>query len=139
MKAAEIEAPPPMALHMQLVGASTHAGVSGEETLATRANLFFGNKPADWKKGVALHAAVHYGEVYRDTDLYVLSQSGRLAYSFVLGPRGQAARIRMRFTGAASVSIDGQGRLVSGAAERWPHSKRGAERCLSMSAVVIAA
>ena len=97
---------------MQLVGASTHAGVSGEETLATRANLFFGNKPADWKKGVALHAAVHYGEVYRDTDLYVLSQSGRLAYSFVLGPRGQASRIRMRFTGAASVSIDGQGRLV---------------------------
>ena len=136
--AAETEAPPSMALHMQLVGASADADVSGEDTLAAKANVFFGGKPADWKKGVALHAAVHYDEVYRDTDLYVLSQSGRLAYSFVLGPRGQAARIRMRFTGPR--------RSASMARAAWCWCCRTVaafytrrQRCLSMSAVVIAA
>ncbi|MBT7755770.1 MAG: hypothetical protein HN732_00480, partial [Rhodospirillaceae bacterium] len=107
-----VKAPPSMALHMQLVGANSDADILGEDKLAARANLFFGNDAAAWKKGAPLHASVRYSKIYRDTDLHISSQSGRLAYSFMLGPRGRAAAIRMRFTGVASVSIDNRGRLV---------------------------
>ncbi len=58
------------------------------------------------------HRRVRYAEIYSGIDLVFHGDRGRPEFDFVLSPGADPSRIRLRFTGAGSVSIGADGELL---------------------------
>ncbi len=99
------------ALHMQLVGARKSVDINGVDRVETRASYFVGSVPSRWIRDVDMFKGVTYEGIYRDVDMFVGTNGGKLSYHFVVGPRGNHANIRIRFTGIEGAAIDDGGRL----------------------------
>ncbi|MSU57419.1 MAG: hypothetical protein EXS35_04440 [Pedosphaera sp.] len=99
-------------LRFEFLGASAEAMVSGADGLATRANYFIGNDPAQWQAGVPLFAQVRVGQLYPGVDLVYYGNERRLEYDFVVAPKVDPKKISLRFTGADKIRISPAGELV---------------------------
>jgi hypothetical protein len=73
-------------LRMKLVGANSHAKVSGLEELPGKSNYFIGNDPKKWRTNVPNYAKVKYANVYPAVDLVYYGNQGKLEYDFVVSP-----------------------------------------------------
>jgi hypothetical protein len=84
----------------------------GLDPLAGAVNSFLGNDPAGWRRGVASFGRVAYRHVWPGTDVIFRGAGGALEYDVLLAPGADPSRIRFRYAGAASPTIDPAGRLV---------------------------
>jgi Bacterial Ig-like domain (group 3)/Beta-propeller repeat len=104
-------------VHMQLAGANPAVQPSGESPLPGSSNYLVGKNSAKWHTGVPTFAKVRYGGVYPGVDLIYYGNQRQLEYDFVVAPGADANLIRLRFDGANSVKLDGEGDLVIAAGE----------------------
>ncbi|MEW5979977.1 MAG: SBBP repeat-containing protein [Acidobacteriota bacterium] len=111
-KARGVDLPTPAVLRMQLVNGNPKARLTGLGKLEGQANYFTGSHPSGWRTGVNQYQSVKSEAVYPGVDLITYSREGRLEYDFVVSPGADPAQIGLRFKGAESVEIDGEGRLV---------------------------
>jgi hypothetical protein len=95
-----------------LVGANPSPRARTTEPLATRVNRLNGEDRRAWRANVPVFAKVRYQNVYPGVDLVYYGNQRRLEYDFVLAPRANPDRIRMRFEGADRVAIAPDGDLV---------------------------
>ncbi len=103
------------ALRLQLLGANTHATVSGADELPGKANYFLGNDPKQWRTDIPTYAKVRYQNVYPGVDLvYYGEQGGKLEYDFVVAPGADAGAIALEFAaeGHTALRITPEGDLV---------------------------
>lgn len=99
-------------LRMEWVGADAKARIVGQEELAGGTNYLLGASPRQWHTGTPAYARARYRGVYRGVDLDFYARQGRLEYDFRVAPGGDPAAIRLRFSGASGMELDGAGNLV---------------------------
>ncbi len=109
---AEVVAPVPDFLRMEIVGANTGAAIEGMEELESKSNYFIGNDPMRWRTGVANYAKVRCAAVYEGVDLIYYGNGGGLEYDFKLAPGADYKSIALAFSGARQIELDGNGDLV---------------------------
>jgi hypothetical protein len=103
------------ALRLQLLGANTHAIVSGRDELPGKANYFLGNDPSKWRRNIPTYAKVRYESVYPGINLvYYGTQGGELEYDFVVAPGAdpQAIALGIETQGHAPLRVNSEGDLV---------------------------
>ncbi len=100
------------ALRMSLEGADTSAEVRGLASLPGKSNYFVGNDPRSWRTNVPVYSKVKYRSVYPGVDLVYYGSNRALEYDFVVAPRADPARIRLKLDGADGTSIATNGDLV---------------------------
>jgi hypothetical protein len=90
---------------MKLVGANSHAAVTGAAELPGKSNYFIGNDPRKWRTNVPTYAQVKYQGVYPGVDLvYYGNQGGQLEYDFVVAPGADPSAIRLGLSGGREES-----------------------------------
>jgi len=99
-------------LEMQLAGGRAGIEAQGESALPGTANYFKGSDPAQWHTGIPTYKKVRYAGVYPGVDLVYYGNQSRLEYDFVVAPRADAGRIRLRFGGAKKLTLDRGGNLI---------------------------
>lgn len=69
-------------------------------------NYYLGNDKNRWKSGIHPSLNVDYKGIYKNIDLHVASEEGNLKYDFIVNAGGDAADIKLKFTGADGLSIE---------------------------------
>jgi hypothetical protein len=110
---APVDAPAPRAsaVRMTLDGADAPR-VAGVGERAGRTNYFLGRDALSWRTGVASYSGVRCFGAYEGIDLVYSGASGAVEYDFVVAPGADPSRVRMHFSDAVEVSVDGSGALV---------------------------
>jgi hypothetical protein len=103
---------PAARLRLYPLHASAKVRLLAERQLVSVSNYFIGNDPTKWHSNVANYAAVRYERVYPGIDWVIYGDSQRLEYDFVVAPRADPRRIRLRMEGADSLSVAENGDLL---------------------------
>ena len=72
---------------------------------------YFKGKPEEWKTGLPTYAKVIYRDLWPGIDLVYAGAEGRLKYEFIVSPGADPSRIRLAYSGADRVEVNGDGRL----------------------------
>jgi uncharacterized repeat protein (TIGR01451 family) len=99
-------------LRIGLDGANRSPKIVGADELPGRSNYLMGADARRWRTGVSAFAKVRYESVYKGVDVVYYGREGRLEYDFVVAPGSDPSRIRLRFEGARSESVDEGGDLI---------------------------
>ena len=99
-------------VRMEMVSANKAPAAEGLERLQTETNYFIGDDPSKWHRNVPNYGRVKYREVYPGVDVIYYGKDQRLEYDLVVAAGANAKAIRMRYTGAESLRVDGDGALV---------------------------
>jgi hypothetical protein len=100
-------------LRANLVGAYANAQATGLDQLPGKSNYFIGNDPKRWRTDIPTYARVKFASVYPGVDVvYYGTQARQLEYDFIIAPQADPKAIRLGFTGAEKLEIDGQGELL---------------------------
>jgi hypothetical protein len=100
------------AVRMRLEGANPDAEIVAEDELGGCTNYYAGADPGAWRTGVRAFGRVRYREVYPGVDLVFYGRGGELEYDFVVAPGADPSIICVKYDGARSVKVDGQGDLA---------------------------
>ncbi|MCH7878934.1 MAG: SBBP repeat-containing protein, partial [candidate division Zixibacteria bacterium] len=84
----------------------------GVNQIPGKSNYFLGNDPSKWRSNVSNFTEVMLRDVYPGIDVKYYYTNGKLEYDFIVSPGVDPAVIKSEWTGANSVSIDDQGRLI---------------------------
>lgn len=95
----------------QLVGANPATQPQAEDALPGHSNYLTGSSVASWHSDVAQYARLRYHDIYDGIDLVYYGNQGQLEYDFVVAPGASTDRIRLRYRGIDSASIDAGGDL----------------------------
>ncbi len=101
-----------VALALQFIGSSPRVALEGEERASGEVNYLRGNEPAQWHTGVPRYAQVVYRELWPGVDLRLHQQAGSLKYEFRVRAGARPADIRLAYSGAAGLTLDGTGGLL---------------------------
>ena len=88
-------------------------GPTAGNPLGTQANFLSGADPQKWHIGVPLYGRLAQDELYRGAGLHYDSTSDGLQIGFDLAPGTDLATIRIRYTGAKDLRVDGNGGLLA--------------------------
>jgi hypothetical protein len=101
-----------LTLGLRFLGSNPQAVVGGEKRAAGEVNYLRGNDPAGWQTDLPRYGQIVYRELWPGVDLRLREQAGTLKYEFRLRPGSRPADIRLAYSGAAGLSLDGDGRLL---------------------------
>jgi hypothetical protein len=101
---------------MQVLGGNATPSVIGEDPLPGKVNYFLGNVPSQWHSNISTFGKVEYQQVYPGIDMVYYGTGQQLEYDFLVAPGADPSVIRLSFTGADSVAVDGQGDMIGHAA-----------------------
>jgi Beta-propeller repeat len=93
-------------------GADQQAQISGTELERSTTNLYLGNNPAKWRRGVPNYGRLQVPGLYAGIDLAYYSNGGELEYDLTVKPGADPRRIRFRLQGG-DASLNHKGDLVS--------------------------
>lgn len=102
---------PDSVLRMRLIGSKADTEVQGQDELPGKSNYFTGQNSSDWHTNVSNYSKVMYREVYPGIDLVYYGNRRQLEHDFIVAPGGDPKTIRLNFTGADRLSINGDGNL----------------------------
>lgn len=108
----------PATFRMRMIGGRADAVVIPEQAIASKTHYLRGNDPAGWHSDVAQFGKVRYAGVYPGIDVVYYGNQTQLEYDVVLAPGADPSQVRFAFADAPAVSIDAEGDLLVGAAER---------------------
>ncbi|HZS09589.1 MAG TPA: SBBP repeat-containing protein [Blastocatellia bacterium] len=103
---------PQSVVRMKLVNASPQPRVTGLDDLGSRSHYLIGSDAKQWRTGVRNFARVKYEAVWPGIDLVWYGNQQQLEHDFVVAPGADPRRIRLAFSGAQSMEVDGQGALL---------------------------
>jgi Beta-propeller repeat len=94
-------------------GANPDPVVTGNGRLAGVSNYLRGSDPDGWLTGVPNYSRVTYRELYDGVDLdWYANRAGEVEFDLTLAPGADPAGIRLSYTGAERLVVDGSGALV---------------------------
>ncbi len=104
---------------LQFVGTAASARIEGQEILNSKTNLFLGNDPAKWRRGVVNYGRLRVTGLYSGVDLIYYGNAGELEYDLKLAPGADPARIRLRLANAHA-NLDRDGNLIADLIQKRP-------------------
>ena len=107
-----VAAPENAVVRLKVIGANQTAAVNGQAPLPGKNHYFKGNDRSQWRTDIPTFARVQYGEIYPGVDLVYYGQQRQLEYDFIVAPGADAEQIALRFDGADSLKLNGNGDLV---------------------------
>lgn len=78
---------------------------------AVRTSYYIGNDASKWRAGAPAYEKIAYHGIYDGIDLHVWGKRSGLKYEFLVTPGASWTRIRLRYDGVQSLSIDDKGTL----------------------------
>jgi hypothetical protein len=99
-------------LRLRPLHASAKPRLLAERQLNSVSNYFIGDDPSRWHSNVANYAAVRYKQIYPGIDWVIYGNPQQLEYDFIVAPRADPSRIRLRVEGADLLSVDKDGDLL---------------------------
>ncbi len=113
---------PAVTFRTRFAGARSAAKIDELDPLDARTSYFLGNRPDEWRAGVANFGKLQVTQIYRGVDLAFYGSAGTLEYDFVVHPGADPSVIRFEIDGARSLRVDRDGDLVLSAQSaevRW--------------------
>jgi uncharacterized repeat protein (TIGR01451 family) len=107
---------------LEFVGANPVVPV-GEALAQARFNYFNGPR-ANWAVGVKSYGRLVYRDLWPGIDLIYTASVDQLKYTFVVKPGADPEQIRLRYRGADSISLSGDGSLLVRTAAEDFHDQR---------------
>jgi len=104
---------------LNFVHGDPHARIEGQEILKSKTNLFLGNDPSKWRRGVVNYGRLQVTGLYPGVDLVYYGNGGELEYDLKVSPGADPGRIRLRLTGEQAV-LDRDGDLVASLIQKLP-------------------
>lgn len=98
------------AVRLEFVDANSSVTPVGEDLSPARFSYFKGPRE-NWTLGLKSYKRLVYPELWPGIDLVYTASADRLKYMFVVKPGADPARIKLRYRGAESVSLDAAGKL----------------------------
>jgi hypothetical protein len=105
-------------LRLRFEGASAQAQVIGEEVLPGKSNYYLGRSS---HRAIAAYRRVRVRQIYPGIDLIFHGRQQQLEFDFLLAPRADAGRIRMRVDGADSLRATPSGDVIATSGRRALH------------------
>ncbi len=99
-------------LRLEYLGAGSGTKISGRDRTKAVYNYLIGSKKEGYKTNVPSYSGIILKNLYNGIDLKYGSKGGSIKSEFVIGRKGKAADIRLRYTGADFLSINGSGDLI---------------------------
>jgi Beta-propeller repeat len=99
-------------LALRFLQANSRVALEAEERAPGEVSYFRGNDPARWQTGVPQYSQVVYRELWPGVDLRLRDHEKSLKYEFRVRPGAQVSNIRLAYTGASGVRLDGSGALL---------------------------
>ncbi len=97
-------------IDMTLEGCNPSATIRGEDLAHSVVHYYLPHCPSGIA-GIREYRSIVYENIYDAIDLELLSNGDRIKYNFIVHPGGNAARIRMRYSGTTGVRITESGSL----------------------------
>jgi hypothetical protein len=101
----------PSVLRLQFIGADAGQITSEGSALPGRVNYIRGQDKAKWHTDIATYPAIAYEDLYPGIRLHYSGKGGHLKGTYVVSPNADSSKIRWRYAGAQSTTLDGEGRL----------------------------
>jgi uncharacterized repeat protein (TIGR01451 family) len=105
-------APASSVIRLRFEGANPTPQIAGTDRLPGIVNYFIGNDPAHWHTELPTYGEIVYRELYPGIDLHYAGTTGvdgrslSLKGTYTAAPGADPTRIRWRYEGATSVSLD---------------------------------
>ncbi|MFN8007716.1 MAG: SBBP repeat-containing protein [Terriglobia bacterium] len=99
-------------LRMKLVNSNSEVQITGQESLASKSNYFFGNDPSQWHKNIPNYSRIGYQQIYPGIDLSFYGNQRQLEYDFIVSPGANYKAIQFQFQGTKRIHEDADGNLV---------------------------
>lgn len=106
-------------VRLRFEGANRAALIQGEQLLASKTNLYFGNDKSKWRRGIPNYGRVRVEQLYPGVDLDYYGNAGQLEYDLTVNPGADPEHIRLRLDGS-DVRGNGHGDLVASLIQRHP-------------------
>ena len=97
---------------VRFMGASPAPTLEGLNRLPGNVNFLLGDRPENWRTGVAIYDGVIYRNLYRGIDLRYRAVETRLKSEFVVAPGADPSLIRWSYDRAQVLSTEGGGLVV---------------------------
>lgn len=96
----------------EFVDANVGTSVISEGLQEYKCNYFLGNDESRWQSDVPNYESIRYNNLYEGVDLEFRSEANRLVAEFLLSPGSSSKRIKMRYDGIESISVDHAGHVT---------------------------
>jgi hypothetical protein len=98
------------AIKLEFVGADPNVQPLGKDRTEAIFSYFTGS-PDEWKTGLPTYAGVIYPDLWPGIDLVYSGDASRLKYAFLVRPGADPGQIRLAYSGASAVTLNGAGQL----------------------------
>ena len=99
-------------LGLRFIGGNPAVVVEGERRAPGEANYLRGNEPAGWQTSLRRHSQVVYRELWPGIDMMLRGGAETLKYEFRVRPGARISDIRLAYSGANGIELDGRGGLL---------------------------
>ncbi|MGH7854974.1 MAG: SBBP repeat-containing protein, partial [Candidatus Binatia bacterium] len=111
------------AVMLEFIGADPTVQPVGEDLAKARFSYFKGPRE-NWAVGLQSYTRLVYADLWPGIDLIYTASVDRLKYMFVVKPGANPGRIKLRYRGAESISLNNDGKLVIRTAVEDFHDER---------------
>ncbi|HYP40888.1 MAG TPA: SBBP repeat-containing protein, partial [Chloroflexia bacterium] len=101
----------PSVLRLQFIGADTARITNEGSALPGRVNYIQGQDKTKWHTNIATYPSIAYENLYPGIGLRYMGKGGNLKGTYIVNPNADPSKIRWRYAGAQSTTLDGEGRL----------------------------
>ncbi len=101
----------PSVLRLQFIGADVAQVASEGHALPGRVNYIRGKDKAKWHTNIATYPSIAYENLYPGIGLHYSGMGGHLKGTYVISAHADPSKIRWRYEGAQSTTLDDKGRL----------------------------
>jgi len=98
------------ALKLEFVGSDPNVQPVGKDRTEAIISYFKGS-PEEWKTGLPTYAGITYPDLWPGIDLVYSGDASLLKYTFLVKPGVDPGQIRLAYSGASAVTLNGDGQL----------------------------
>ena len=103
-------------LSVRFAGADPGVTIEGSETLPGKVNFIIGSDPRGWKANLPTYRSILYRGLYPGVDMIYGGAGRGIKSTFTVAPGADPSQIRLEYSAADHVAIDGHGDLLIEAA-----------------------
>ncbi len=98
------------AVKLKFLGTGAGMSPTGQDRTPTAVSYFRG-QPSEWKTGLSTYGSIVYRDLWPGIDLVYGAKGQDLKYEFVVRPGARPEQIKLAYSGATAVEVNGEGQL----------------------------
>lgn len=110
-------------VYADFIGANPNTSIMGEDKYSFYHNYYQGNDPSKWASQVPIYKKMSYNNIYDGINMSFYTDSSHLKYDWIIAPGANPKDIRVKYTGATSVSVFERGLHIVTSVNDWIEQK----------------